>query len=101
MPTDIDSDKIFAGPLQTKVHTYIYNLYCHALTYVLIQYEYFRFMFHFTGVRQTNRLDKPEWYFTQILNWGKETHLFVGKTFQNSAVKAGKVDFNIRVSHFI
>lgn len=55
-------------------------------------------MYHFTGVRQTNRLDKPEWFFTQILNWGKETHLFVGKTFQTSAVKAGKLDFNIRVS---
>ncbi|XP_005176930.1 RINT1-like protein isoform X2 [Musca domestica] len=56
-----------------------------------------RFMYHFTGVKQTNRLDKPEWFYTQILNWGKETHLFVGKTFQTSAVKAGKLDFNIRL----
>ncbi|XP_013109700.1 RINT1-like protein [Stomoxys calcitrans] len=56
-----------------------------------------RFMYHFTGVRQTNRLDKPEWFFTQILNWGKESHLFVGKTFQTSAVKAGQLDFNIRL----
>ncbi|XP_075161070.1 RAD50 interactor 1 [Haematobia irritans] len=56
-----------------------------------------RFMYHFTGVRQTNRLDKPEWFFTQILNWGKDSHLFVGKTFQSSAVKAGKLDFNIRL----
>ena len=55
-------------------------------------------MYHFTGIKQTNRLDKPEWFFTQILNWGKESHLFVGKTFQTSAVKAGKLDFNIRVS---
>uniref|UniRef100_A0A1B0FQ93 RAD50-interacting protein 1 n=1 Tax=Glossina morsitans morsitans TaxID=37546 RepID=A0A1B0FQ93_GLOMM len=55
------------------------------------------FMYHFTGVKQTNRLDKPEWFYTQILNWGKETHLFVGQTFQPSAVKAGKIDFNIRL----
>nr|XP_016924737.1 RINT1-like protein [Drosophila suzukii] len=56
-----------------------------------------RFTFHFTGTRQTNRLDKPEWFYTQILNWGKETHLFVGKTFQPSAMKAGKLDYNLRL----
>lgn len=57
-----------------------------------------RFMFHFTGTRQTNRLDKPEWFYTQILNWGKETHFFVGKTFQPAAMKAGRLDYNLRVS---
>ncbi|XP_017091076.2 RINT1-like protein [Drosophila bipectinata] len=56
-----------------------------------------RFLFHFTGTRQTNRLDKPEWFYTQILNWGKETHFFVGKTFQPAAIKAGKLDYNIRL----
>ncbi|XP_043651016.1 RINT1-like protein [Drosophila teissieri] len=56
-----------------------------------------RFTFHFTGTRQTNRLDKPEWFYTQILNWGKETHFFVGKTFQPSAIKAGKLDYNLRL----
>ncbi|XP_017063376.1 RINT1-like protein [Drosophila eugracilis] len=56
-----------------------------------------RFTFHFTGARQTNRLDKPEWFYTQILNWGKETHFFVGKTFQPSAIKAGKLDYNLRL----
>ncbi|XP_037952607.1 RINT1-like protein [Teleopsis dalmanni] len=56
-----------------------------------------RFTYHFTGTRQTNRLDKPEWFFTQILNWGKIAHLFVGKTFQQAAVNAGKVDLNIRL----
>lgn len=56
-----------------------------------------RFMFHFTGTRQTNRLDKPEWFYTQILNWGKETHFIVGETFQPSAIKSGKLDYNIRV----
>ncbi|XP_023161014.1 RINT1-like protein [Drosophila hydei] len=56
-----------------------------------------RFMFHFTGTRQTNRLDKPEWFYTQILNWGKQTHFFVGKTFQPAAMKAGKLDYNLRL----
>ncbi|XP_039964070.1 RINT1-like protein [Bactrocera neohumeralis] len=56
-----------------------------------------RFQYHFTGVRQTNRLDKPEWYFTQVLNWIKEVHIFVGKTFQQSATKAGILDYNIRL----
>ncbi|XP_067125380.1 RAD50-interacting protein 1 isoform X2 [Centruroides vittatus] len=28
-----------------------------------------RFIFHFTTKKQTNRLDKPEWYLTQILMW--------------------------------
>ncbi|KAM7356649.1 RAD50 interactor 1 [Cochliomyia hominivorax] len=64
--------------------------------YLLAPYRQ-RFMYHFTGVKQTNRLDKPEWFYTQILNWGKETHLFVGKTFQPAAVKSGKIDFNIRL----
>ncbi|KAH7927393.1 hypothetical protein BV22DRAFT_1085155 [Leucogyrophana mollusca] len=27
-----------------------------------------RFKYHFDGDRQTNRLDKPEWYFTHIIN---------------------------------
>ncbi|XP_067647796.1 RINT1-like protein isoform X2 [Eurosta solidaginis] len=56
-----------------------------------------RFQYHFTGIRQTNRLDKPEWFFTQVLNWGKEVHLFVGMTFQPAAVKAGKLNYNIRL----
>nr|XP_036216164.1 RINT1-like protein isoform X4 [Bactrocera oleae] len=59
--------------------------------------KFARFQFHFMGVRQTNRLDKPEWYFTQILNWSKEAHIFVGRTFQQSTIKAGIVDYNIRL----
>lgn len=56
-----------------------------------------RFFYHFTGSRQTNRLDKPEWYFTQILNWAKDNHLFVGKHFQPAAVRAGHVNYNVRL----
>lgn len=28
-----------------------------------------RFAYHFSGNRPTNRRDKPEWYFRQILQW--------------------------------
>ncbi|XP_012558098.2 RAD50-interacting protein 1 isoform X1 [Hydra vulgaris] len=28
-----------------------------------------RFKYHFYGNRHTNNLDKPEWYYTQVLNW--------------------------------
>lgn len=31
-----------------------------------------RFIYHFTGYKQTNRRDKPEWFFTQILTWIKD-----------------------------
>ncbi|XP_024084598.1 RAD50-interacting protein 1 isoform X2 [Cimex lectularius] len=36
-----------------------------------------RFLYHFTGSRQTNRLDKPEWYFTQILSWIRDHEDFI------------------------
>ncbi|XP_055836997.1 RINT1-like protein isoform X1 [Episyrphus balteatus] len=67
------------------------------VTKLLLKQYRTRFLFHFTGTKQTNRLDKPEWYFTQILNWIKDTHLFVGRSFQPAVVKAGRVDFNIRL----
>ncbi|CAH1390875.1 unnamed protein product [Nezara viridula] len=36
-----------------------------------------RFLYHFTGSRQTNRIDKPEWYFTQILSWIRDHENFL------------------------
>lgn len=94
MSTHQRADQTSAGSLQATV---VY-LWLNKLTSFLTLLIFYRFMYHFTGVKQTNRLDKPEWFYTQILNWGKETHLFVGQTFQPSAVKAGKIDFNIRVN---
>ena len=58
-----------------------------------------RFDYHFMGVRQTNRIDKPEWYFTQILNWAKENHIFVGEIFQSAANRACITE-NTRVRFF-
>lgn len=59
-----------------------------------------RFMYHFTVARQTNRLDKPEWFFTQILNWARDNHIFVGTNIQPALNLAGHSDVNIRVKLF-
>ncbi|XP_055534418.1 RINT1-like protein [Wyeomyia smithii] len=56
-----------------------------------------RFQYHFTGNKQTNRLDRPEWYLTQILSWAKENHVFVGQNFQSAALKAGVTNHNVRL----
>ncbi|KAM7441469.1 RAD50-interacting protein 1 [Porites harrisoni] len=41
-----------------------------------------RFNFHFYGNKQTNNLEKPEWYFTQVLNWIKNHSDFLQHTIQ-------------------
>jgi len=41
-----------------------------------------RFLFHFYGNKQTNNLEKPEWYFTQVLNWIKNHSDFLQHTIQ-------------------
>ncbi|OCH88619.1 RINT-1 family protein [Obba rivulosa] len=41
-----------------------------------------RFKYHFDGTRQTNRLDKPEWYFTHILNVSHEHRPFMERVVQ-------------------
>ncbi|KAG6919592.1 hypothetical protein DXG01_004256 [Tephrocybe rancida] len=41
-----------------------------------------RFKYHFEGTRQTNRLDKPEWYFTHVLNVAHEHRTFMETVVQ-------------------
>lgn len=41
-----------------------------------------RFLFHFCGNKQTNRSDKPEWMFSQILTWIKDHELFITNWLQ-------------------
>lgn len=48
-----------------------------------------RFLYHFYGGRQTNRIDKPEWYFTQILTWIRDHVDFVTKWIQPIIDKLG------------
>lgn len=55
-----------------------------------------RFEYHFLNARQTNRADKPEYFFTQILNWAKDNHHFVGEVFQGAATRAC-VSENVRL----
>ncbi|KAK2579114.1 hypothetical protein KPH14_001285 [Odynerus spinipes] len=38
-----------------------------------------RFIYHFTGSKLTNRQDKPEWFFTQVLTWIKDHVQWVQK----------------------
>ncbi|KAJ7124750.1 TIP-1 family-domain-containing protein [Mycena crocata] len=49
----------------------------------LIQPVSLRFKYHFEGTRQTNRLDKPEWYFTHVLNVMHEHRPFMETVIQS------------------
>ncbi|XP_013199774.2 RAD50-interacting protein 1 [Amyelois transitella] len=46
-----------------------------------------RFIFHFTGSRQTARIDRPEWFLTQTLTWIKDHQAFVKTHVQPVADK--------------
>ncbi|CAH2246959.1 RAD50-interacting protein 1 [Pararge aegeria] len=46
-----------------------------------------RFAFHFTGPRQTARIDRPEWFLTQTLTWIKDHQEFVKNNVQPIAEK--------------
>ncbi|KAJ6519399.1 TIP-1 family-domain-containing protein [Mycena sanguinolenta] len=48
----------------------------------LIQPISLRFKYHFEGTRQTNRMDKPEWYFTHVLNVMHEHRPFMESVIQ-------------------
>ncbi|KAL1457966.1 hypothetical protein WDU94_008144 [Cyamophila willieti] len=48
-----------------------------------------RFLFHFAGSKQTNRIDKPEWYLTLILGWLKEHQDFVDRHVQPLYTETG------------
>ncbi|KAJ6501627.1 TIP-1 family-domain-containing protein [Mycena vitilis] len=48
----------------------------------LVQPLSLRFKYHFEGTRQTNRMDKPEWYFTHVLNVMHEHRPFMESVIQ-------------------
>ena len=48
-----------------------------------------RFRYHFDGKRQTNRLDKPEWYFAHILNALGEHEPFIRQDIQSLLREGG------------
>ncbi|XP_035829833.1 RAD50-interacting protein 1 isoform X2 [Aplysia californica] len=49
-----------------------------------------RFRYHFYGQKQTNSLDKPEWYLTQVLSWTRDHSDFMDRNIQPLLVEAGK-----------
>lgn len=59
-----------------------------------------RFIYHFYGTRQTNRVDKPEWYFTQILSWIRDHIRFVDQWIQPVVDRLGLVYINAKVIYF-
>jgi len=36
-----------------------------------------RFFYHFTGKKQTNKPDKPEWFLSRVLSWIRDYRTFV------------------------
>lgn len=55
-----------------------------------------RFLFHFYGSRKTNRIDKPEWYFTKILSWIRDHSGFVDKWLQPVVDKMGLYHIEVK-----
>ncbi|KAJ8680451.1 hypothetical protein QAD02_016238 [Eretmocerus hayati] len=56
-----------------------------------------RFLYHFTGVKKTNRRDKPEWFLTQVLTWIRDHSEWVEKMVQPLAYSAGLYKINVKV----
>ncbi|KAG8236391.1 hypothetical protein J437_LFUL014912 [Ladona fulva] len=54
-----------------------------------------RFTYHFRGPRKTNRLDRPEWYLTQILTWIKDHSHFLSQWLQPALDKMEDGYFNV------
>lgn len=55
-----------------------------------------RFVFHFMSKKPTNRLDKPEWYLTQILAWISDHSHFIEQSVQTLLEKEGMIHINAR-----
>jgi len=60
----------------------------------LIQPIALRFKYHFEGTRQTNRLDKPEWYYAHVLNAAHEHRGFMDSIVQRLISAAGFQSIN-------
>lgn len=60
-----------------------------------------RFVFHFTGPRQTARIDRPEWFLTQTLTWVKSNRTFIHDYVQPVADKLEMKRIDAVVSVFL
>jgi len=56
-----------------------------------------RFLFHFCGSKQTNNIEKPEWYLTQVISWIKSNVPFLEAIVQPIFDRGGHSNVNVRV----
>ncbi|KOB79405.1 RAD50-interacting protein 1, partial [Operophtera brumata] len=75
-----------AEPLPKEVIVKFYQEPCLPVK-ILLRPLKKRFAFHFTGSRQTARIDRPEWFLTQTLTWIKVHQEFIRKHVQSVANK--------------
>ncbi|GFR73909.1 RAD50-interacting protein 1-like [Elysia marginata] len=55
-----------------------------------------RFRYHFYGQKQTNSLDKPEWYLTQVLSWIRDHGDFLDRNIQPILDESKRSDISAR-----
>ncbi|KAG1682586.1 RAD50-interacting protein 1 [Nymphon striatum] len=65
---------------------------------LLLKQLHKRFIYHFMGRKETNNLEKPEWYFTQVLSWIRDNSIFLDQVIQpilrkNNIHVSAKVEF--------
>ena len=56
-----------------------------------------KFFFHFSGERKTNKLEKPEWYLTQVLKWLQETKDYLDAEFQPLMEKVSNQPDSVKI----
>ncbi|KAF5384043.1 hypothetical protein D9757_006987 [Collybiopsis confluens] len=61
---------------------------------ILVQPVALRFKYHFEGTRPTNRPDKPEWYFTHVLNVAHDHRSFMDHVIQHLLKSGGHNNVN-------
>ena len=56
-----------------------------------------RFKYHFQGTKSTNRVDKPEWAFSNILDQIYQHQAFIDEYLQPLVQRAGFRDIDVKV----
>lgn len=90
LPTELEEKPVVSSSLQVSFP-------CLTLPMLqLLQPLRKRFFYHFSGTKQTNRIDKPEWYFTQILSWIRDHESFL-QTWVQPVYNDLNIDKNVVV----
>lgn len=66
----------FNEQLQTAQLLEHYSHVTLPITMLLVPFRK-RFFYHFTGKKQTNKPDKPEWFLSRVLSWIRDYRTFV------------------------